>query len=305
MNSLLKLLFGLAVTVACLLPTASRASLNPPEVSFIGGTVYAVQVSNSFSIYIHFDPRDYPYPTTQCRIKGGVNGSVEGVVNPIYANFRVVNYFSSQHLLTTAGDYLFATITAKTAGQFDSYGSVELSVDMYINGVWEGTFDDETLSITVTNPPTGSLNVTLNPPTAVNAGAAWQLDGGTWYNSGTTVTGLVTGAHSMAFTNVAGWLTPTSQVVTLSNALTTVAIGTYVAIPYYNQISGQLLGDGKMRLSFIGNAGGNYALDRSFSLSPANWIPQTTNPANASGAMLFTNPPDATTNNFWRIRSVP
>ena len=49
----------------------------------------------------------------------------------------------------------------------------------------------------------------------------------------------------------------------------------------------------------------NYALDRSTSLLPANWIPQTTNPAGSFGALVFTNTPDATTNNFWRIRSVP
>ena len=75
--------------------------------------------------------------------------------------------------------------------------------------------------------------------------------------------------------------------------------------PGYNQISGQLLSGGKMRLSFVGNAGANYALDRSFSLAPANWIPQLTNPAGAGGALVFTNTPDPATNNFWRIRSVP
>ena len=60
-----------------------------------------------------------------------------------------------------------------------------------------------------------------------------------------------------------------------------------------------------MQLSFVGIARANYALDRSISLSPPNWIPQTTNPAGSVGALVFTNTPDATTNNFWRIRSVP
>jgi hypothetical protein len=74
----------------------------------------------------------------------------------------------------------------------------------------------------------------------------------------------------------------------------------------YNQSPGQLLGGTNMQLSFVGIAGTNYALDHAFSsLSPANWIPQATNPAGAFGALVFTNPPDATTNNFWRIRSVP
>jgi hypothetical protein len=75
--------------------------------------------------------------------------------------------------------------------------------------------------------------------------------------------------------------------------------------PGYNQISVQLLSGGAVGLSFYGMAGTNYELDRSFSLSPANWVPQATNPAGADGMLLFTNTPDATTNNFWRIRSVP
>ena len=60
-----------------------------------------------------------------------------------------------------------------------------------------------------------------------------------------------------------------------------------------------------MQLSFVGVAGANYALDRSFSLAPPNWVPQVTNSADAGGALVFINTPDPTTNNFWRIRSVP
>jgi alpha-tubulin suppressor-like RCC1 family protein len=73
----------------------------------------------------------------------------------------------------------------------------------------------------------------------------------------------------------------------------------------YNQISGQLSGGTNMQLSFVGIGNGNYALDRSAGLSPPNWIPQVTNTASSYGPMVFTNTPDATTNNFWRIRSVP
>jgi alpha-tubulin suppressor-like RCC1 family protein len=73
----------------------------------------------------------------------------------------------------------------------------------------------------------------------------------------------------------------------------------------YNQISGQLLGSTNIQLSFVGIANTNYALDCATSLSPPNWIPLVTNPAGSFGALVFTNAPDATTNNFWRIRSVP
>ena len=77
-----------------------------------------------------------------------------------------------------------------------------------------------------------------------------------------------------------------------------------VGPPGYNRISAQLL-SGTMQLSFVGMAGANYALDRSFNLSPPNWVPVVTNPAGADGVLMFTNAPDPATNNFWRIRSVP
>ena len=73
----------------------------------------------------------------------------------------------------------------------------------------------------------------------------------------------------------------------------------------YNQITGQLLDSGDVQLSFVGGAGTNYALDYATSLSPTNWLPQATNPADGNGNLIFTNTPDATTKNFWRIRSVP
>ncbi len=78
-----------------------------------------------------------------------------------------------------------------------------------------------------------------------------------------------------------------------------------VVNPGYNQISIQLLSGGNVSLSFWGIAGANYALDSTFSLSPVNWVPLVTNAASSFGALVFTNTPDPTTNNFWRIRSVP
>jgi len=73
----------------------------------------------------------------------------------------------------------------------------------------------------------------------------------------------------------------------------------------FNQLSLVLLNGGQARLSYLGLAGTNYALDRTFNLSAANWVPQITNTAGGNGVQLFTNAPNTSTNNFWRIRSVP
>jgi sugar lactone lactonase YvrE len=97
-----------------------------------------------------------------------------------------------------------------------------------------------------------------------------------------------------------------SVIITGSYGRTTSSAATLIVVlPGYNQITNQFLGNDTMQLSFVGISRGNYALDRSFNLSPANWIPQATNPADANGNLVFTNTPDTTTNNFWRIRSVP
>lgn len=73
----------------------------------------------------------------------------------------------------------------------------------------------------------------------------------------------------------------------------------------YNQISAQPISGGNMQLYYVGLAGTNYALDLSFNLATANWVPQSTNPASSYAVLLLTNSISPGTNNFWRIRSVP
>ena len=79
----------------------------------------------------------------------------------------------------------------------------------------------------VATDTTGSLTVTISPTAAVTAGAQWQVDGGTWRNSGTTVTGLTAGAHTVAFKAVTGWTAPASKSVTITAGATSSATGTY------------------------------------------------------------------------------
>jgi hypothetical protein len=76
-------------------------------------------------------------------------------------------------------------------------------------------------------PQTGSLQVTINPSGAVSAGAQWQLDGGSWYSSGATVSGLSVGSHTVAFSTVTGWTTPGSQTPNIVANQTTTVTGTY------------------------------------------------------------------------------
>jgi hypothetical protein len=84
----------------------------------------------------------------------------------------------------------------------------------------------------------------------------------------------------------------------VTNRFTTLGLG-------LNHLAGTLLSGGKMELMFLGSPGTNYVLERSYSLAPANWVPQITNPAGTSGLLTFTNTPNAATNDFWRVRRYP
>ena len=70
----------------------------------------------------------------------------------------------------------------------------------------------------------GSLQVTISPQGAIDAGAQWRRVGtSTWRNSGTTETGIPVGQHTVEFSDVAGWTKPGNQTVTISNGQTTTA----------------------------------------------------------------------------------
>jgi hypothetical protein len=127
-----------------------------------------------------------------------------------------------------------------------------------------------------------------------------------WYFNGTNLSGETTSSHSLFGVTPADAGDYMVVVTNLYGSVTSsLARLTHIGLPPgYNQMGGLLLSAGDMRLSFVGIPGWKYALDRSFSLSPAEWVPQATNPAGDGGALLFTNTPDPTTNNFWRIRLV-
>jgi len=54
----------------------------------------------------------------------------------------------------------------------------------------------------------GALMVTVLPQAAIDGGAKWRVDGGTWNDSGYIQTGLSAGEHTVTFSDVAGWAKP-------------------------------------------------------------------------------------------------
>src|SRR5436190_2329784 len=74
----------------------------------------------------------------------------------------------------------------------------------------------------------GNLKVNLTPTQAVNAGARWRVDGGTWRTTGTTVKNLTNAVHTVDYNTVSGWVSPEPVTVTLTNNVTTTVNGIYV-----------------------------------------------------------------------------
>ena len=69
--------------------------------------------------------------------------------------------------------------------------------------------------------PSGSLQVTISPQGAIDAGAQWRVDGGALAATvETTQTGVLVGQHTVEFSDVAGWTKPGNQAVTISEGQT-------------------------------------------------------------------------------------
>ena len=93
----------------------------------------------------------------------------------------------------------------------------------------------QTTEMTVTYAPvaatTGTLTVNITPAAAVTGGAKWTLDGNaTEHESGTPLTGVAAGDHTVAFTTINGYTTPANQTVTVTAGATTTVDAAYTAI---------------------------------------------------------------------------
>ncbi len=95
---------------------------------------------------------------------------------------------------------------------------------------WGSTFEGLTTVLEDAPSPDGSLQVTILPVGAVAAGAQWQVDGGVLQPGGATVLGLSVAPHTVSFTTVKGWMTPSNQMVAISANVTNMASGAYTQI---------------------------------------------------------------------------
>lgn len=84
----------------------------------------------------------------------------------------------------------------------------------------------QTTTVARTYTALASFSVTLTP-----SSAQWRLDGGAWQASGATLTDLTLGTHTVDYSAVAGYLTPTSETVTLASGSNPPLARTYAVAP--------------------------------------------------------------------------
>jgi len=78
----------------------------------------------------------------------------------------------------------------------------------------------------------GSLCVTLGPEGALAGGVQWRRVGtSTWFDSGDTETGIVTGNYTVEFKNAIGWVRPANTAVTIMKKQTTELSAVYTPSP--------------------------------------------------------------------------
>jgi len=185
-----------------------------------------------------------------------------------------------------------------------------------------GSVVSSAVAVTVNTSPVASnapasttVNTPLLLPAAKVALYASDADG-----NALTLTGVsATSTNGGSVTLVSGTITytPVTDFIgvdqfnyTVSDGLGGTATGTVTVSVVasgsgFNQLSVQPLG-ADVVLTYLGIPTLNYALDRTFNLTPpVTWVPQITNPAAGNGYLIFTNTPNPSTNNFWRTRYVP
>jgi len=113
-------------------------------------------------------------------------------------------------------------------------------------------------------------------------------------NTTYTATNNFAGTDAFSFTVSDNYGAKVTNIVTVSVIVNSAGL---------NHLAASLNGQ-NLVLAFLGIPWNRYALEETFSLSPAFWLPVVTNLALADGSLQFTNSPTGS-NSFWRIRNVP
>jgi len=146
----------------------------------------------------------------------------------VWSNSNI--YFQSYHghySTLPSTDFLINQWTY-TGNNNPPVGNERLHINFWLyNGQPPTNQNEAELIIGAVYVPSGSLNVSLSPSSAVSAGAQWNLDGNSWQNSGVTLNNISLGSHTVNFKDISGWNTPSNKTITIYNNQITNTSATY------------------------------------------------------------------------------
>ncbi len=221
-----------------------------PDGVIIGDTLYSVFMNGASVNYRTYLSKS-SLSSGAANSVSNLTGAITGLTQQNYP--RIASYGNAMAIVwkqTVSGvAQLPILFTNNIAIGFPAtYDTVDLSnitnSDVAIaNGkifvVWEddnsGTVKYRTGTYTQ-SPQYGSIQATILPAGAVSAGATWSVDGGSAQSSGSTVGSLSLGSHTVNYSTVSGWTTPSSQNITVTANNTSTTTGTYTQNPQYGAI---------------------------------------------------------------------
>ena len=195
-----------------------------------------------------------------------------------YSNFLILKVTAAGVVTTLGGSLGYSGSTDGTGSEARFYYPYGVAVDSAGN-LFVADSGNSRIS---KGTPTGSLQVTLVPSAAVNAGAQWRVDGDAWQDSGAIITALPAGSHTLEYSTVIGWATPASQNVAINTDATSTVNGFYLPLPrlVVEQPAGTSLASGsgqnfgtllvgatRFRSFLIRNTGGSILTGLSLSIS--------------------------------------
>lgn len=119
-------------------------------------------------------------------------------------------------------------MAGNVVSSFDAPGTQPAGLAYDGNDLWHTDIGTaQVYQIEIYKGSTGSVQATISPQGAIDAGAQWRIDGGIWRASGHTQI-LPTGEHTLEFSDISGWEKPDNQRVEVSDSSTTMLSGVYV-----------------------------------------------------------------------------
>jgi NHL repeat len=255
--------------------TAPAAQIVPVTVRQMSETTgnYTTAIANAGSLQVMISPSDAVLAGAQWQVDSGPWQTNEAIVQGLSSSVHhTLSFFNPVSGWTTPSSQTVALTNRQTT----------LATGFYVL-------------------QTGSMQTTILPSTAVAAGAKWQIDGGAFQASGATISGLLPGSHTVSYNTLLGWKAPVNEVVIITNALTTSAVGIYTQPP---QLSGVIAAGGKFQFVLQGQGGTDYVIQDSLDL--IHWTPLATNTLPEAGfATIMDSEMTNYVRRFYRALAVP